>query len=56
MSWFKRMKRRMRNYTSGADYAGSHQAGSADTPQRHTRARFEATVNRPDRFGGGSWD
>jgi len=49
------MRRRLQNYTSDGDYAGSHgQSGqSGPSVERNARARFEATVHRPDRFDGG---
>ncbi len=56
MAWFERMRRRLKNYTSDGDYAGSHSGGSSGSGERDTRnakAQFETTVNRPDRFGGG---
>lgn len=57
MAWFKRLRRRVKNFTSDGDYAGS-QGGGGDTARstRNAKAEFETHVNRPDRFGGGgSW-
>ncbi len=55
MAWFERFRRRMRNYTSDGDYAGSHGArgGSAEHDTRNARAQGEALATRPDRFDGG---
>jgi hypothetical protein len=54
MAWFERMRRRLRDYTSDGDYVGSHGSGaSAEREIRNAKARFETTVNPPDRFGGG---
>lgn len=53
MSWIRRKIRRLKNLASGADYAGGHQGGSGTTSEQHNRGNFEATANRPDRFGGG---
>jgi hypothetical protein len=53
MSWIRRKIRRLRNLSSGADYAGGHQGGSGTTSEQHNRASFEAQANRPDRSGGG---
>jgi len=55
MAWFQRMRRRLRNYTSDGDYAGSRGGGSdGGRGERNAKAQFETTVNRPDRFGGDS--
>lgn len=55
MAWFTRLRRKLRNYTSDSDYAGSHGGGqSRESIERSAKAQFEATVNRPDRFGGGA--
>lgn len=54
-SWFRRRIRRLKNLSSGADYAGGHQGGSATTSEQHNRASFETQANRPDRLGGGGW-
>ena len=55
MAWFKRMRRKLRNYTSDGDYACSHGgSGSDGRNERNAKAQFETTVNRPDRFGGGA--
>jgi hypothetical protein len=55
MAWFKRLRRRMRNYTSDGDYAGSHGGGgaSAERDTRNAKAQGEAIAYRPDRYGGG---
>ncbi len=55
MAWFARLRRKLRNYTSDGDYAGSHGGGGSDggRGERNAKAQFETTVNRPDRFGGG---
>jgi hypothetical protein len=54
MSWFARLRRRLKNYTSDGDYAGSHGGGrSGERGTRNAKAQFETTVNRPDRFDGG---
>lgn len=55
MAWFARMRRRLRNYTSDGEYAGSLGGGqSRESVERNAKAQFETTVNRPDRLGGGS--
>ena len=43
MSWFKRWRNKMRNYTSGGEYAGSHSGGGGGSASRE-KARFESTV------------
>jgi len=64
MAWFARFRRRLRNYTSDGDYAGSHggatSGGDGDRGIRNAKAQGEALAHRPDRFdggsgGGGSW-
>jgi hypothetical protein len=50
--WFERRIRRLKNLSSGADYAGGHQGGSGTTSEQHNRANFEATAYRPDRTSG----
>jgi hypothetical protein len=56
MSWFRRMRRRLKNYTSDGDYAGSHGGGggSAERDTRNADAQGAALANRPDRFDGGT--
>jgi hypothetical protein len=54
-SWFRRKIRRLKNLSSGADYAGGHQGGSGTTSEQHNRGNFEATAYRPDRGGSGGW-
>jgi hypothetical protein len=54
MAWFARFRRRLRNYTSDGDYAGSQGGGSdGGRGERNAKAQFETTVNRPDRFDSG---
>jgi len=54
MAWFKRWRNKMRNYTSGGDYPGSHGRGSGGSASRE-KARFESTVvNIKDTTGPGS--
>jgi hypothetical protein len=54
MSWFKRLRRKLRNYTSDSDYAGGHGGGSdGGRRARNARAQGEAIAHRPDRFDGG---
>lgn len=57
MAWFARLRRKLRNYTSDGDYAGSHSGGGDDggRAQRNARAQGEAIAYRPDRYddGGG---
>ena len=54
MSRFKRWRNKMRNYTSGGDYAGSHSSGGNGSASRE-RARFESTVtNIRDTTGPGN--
>ena len=53
MSWIRRKIRRLKNLSSGADYAGGHQGGSGGTSEQHNRASFEAQSYRPDRTAGG---
>lgn len=56
MAWFARFRRRLKNYTSGGDYAGSHGGGGGGGSERDTRnakAQGEAIAHRPDRFDGG---
>lgn len=55
MSWIRRTIRRLKNLSSGADYAGGHQGGSATTSEQHNRANFEAQAYRGDRNGSGGW-
>ncbi|MGB0111973.1 MAG: hypothetical protein WBP59_02015 [Ilumatobacteraceae bacterium] len=38
MAWFKRMRRRLRNYTSSGDYAGSHASGGGSAPSASTQS------------------
>jgi hypothetical protein len=54
MSWFARMKRRFRNYTSSGDYAGA-QGGRSDGGRgpRNANAQAETIAYRPDRSGSG---
>jgi hypothetical protein len=54
MAWFKRLRRRLRNYTSDGDYAGSHGGGSdGGRGERNAKAQGEAIAYRPDRHDGG---
>ncbi len=55
MAWFARFRRRLKNYTSDGDYAGSQGGGSAggEREVRNARAQGEALAHRPDRFDGG---
>jgi hypothetical protein len=54
MAWFERMRRRLRNYTSDGDYAGSHGRGqSGESLERNGKAQGEAIAYRPDRHDGG---
>jgi hypothetical protein len=46
MSWFARWKRKMRNYTSAGEYAGSHRSRSNAEKSSRTQARFEHEVIR----------
>jgi hypothetical protein len=58
MAWFARFRRRLKNYTSDSDYAGSHGAGGGGGYERDTRnakAQGEAIAYRPDRASGGDW-
>jgi hypothetical protein len=56
MAWFKRFRRRMRNYTSDGDYPGAYSGGrgSSERAMRNADAQGHAFANRPDRFGGPS--
>ncbi len=56
MAWFARMRRRLKNYTSAGDYAGSHggAGGSGERETRNAKAQAEALANRPDRFDSGT--
>ena len=59
MAWFARFRRRLKNYTSDSDYAGSHGGGGGGGSERDTRnakAQGEAHAYRPDRLGGGNWN
>jgi hypothetical protein len=58
MAWFARFRRRLKNYTSDGDYAGSHSGGGGgggddDRGTRNAKAQGEALAHRPDRFDGG---
>ena len=56
MAWFTRLRRKLRNYTSDGDYAGSHGGGGGGGSERDTRnakAQGEAIAYRPDRYDGG---
>jgi hypothetical protein len=54
MAWFKRLRRKLKNYTSGSDYAGGHGDGSdGGRGARNANAQGEAIAYRPDRFDGG---
>jgi hypothetical protein len=55
MAWFKRLRRKLRNYTSDGDYAGSHGGSGGDGGRgvRNAKAQGEAIAYRPDRYGGG---
>jgi hypothetical protein len=55
MGWFRRWRRRMRNLSSGGDYAGSHSAGGdGGRGARNANAQGEAIAYRGDRSGGDS--
>jgi hypothetical protein len=54
MAWFQRLRRKLRNYTSDGDYAGSHGGGRSDgRNERNAKAQGEAIAHRPDRYDGG---
>lgn len=53
MAWFARFRRRLKNYTSDGDYAGSHGGGDDGRGVRNAKAQGEAIAHRPDRFDGG---
>jgi len=58
MAWFARFRRRLKNYTSDGEYAGSHGGGGGaggddDRGVRNAKAQGEALAHRPDRFDGG---
>jgi hypothetical protein len=55
MAWFARFRRRLKNYTSSGDYAGSHGGGGGGSERdtRNAKAQGEAIANRPDRYDGG---
>lgn len=55
MAWLARFRRRLRNYTSDGDYAGSHGdgGGGSEREMRNAKAQGEAIAHRPDRFDGG---
>lgn len=38
MAWFKRLKRRLKNYTSDGDYAGSHGGDRGGAPSESTQS------------------
>jgi hypothetical protein len=38
MAWFERMRRRLKNYTSDGDYAGSQGGGSSSAPSESTQS------------------
>ena len=52
MSWFERLRRKLRNYTAGGDYPGGHGAGSdpsrasndARLGHEHTRTRDHGPI------------
>lgn len=46
MGWFKRWRNKMRNYTSGGDYAGSHSRGGGSESTSHANARAESEMVR----------
>jgi hypothetical protein len=60
MAWFARFRRRLRNYTSDGDYAGSHGGGGSsggdggERAMRNGNAQGQAIAHRPDRFDGGA--
>ena len=58
MAWFARFRRRLKNYTSDGDCAGSHggEGGGSDRDVRNAKAQGEAHAYRPDRSGGGDWN
>ena len=54
MAWFQRLRRKLRNYTSDGDYAGSRGgSGSDGRSERNAKAQGEAIAHRPDRYDGG---
>jgi hypothetical protein len=55
MAWFARFRRRLKNYTSDGDYAGSRSGGGGGSERdvRNANAQGEAIAYRPDRFDGG---
>ena len=54
MAWFKRLRRKLKNYTSDSDYAGGHGGGGdGGRSARNAKAQGEAIAYRPDRFDGG---
>jgi hypothetical protein len=53
MAWFKRLRRRLRNYTSDGDYAGSRGGSDGGRGERNAKAQGEAIAYRPDRYDGG---
>jgi hypothetical protein len=59
MAWFARFRRRLKNYTSDGDYAGSHSGGggggSDNRESRNATAQAEAQAFRPDRSAGGDF-
>ncbi len=56
MAWFARFRRRLKNYTSDGDYAGSGSSRSSGDGRdmRNAKAQGEALAHRPDRFDGGT--
>ena len=38
MAWFERMRRRLKNYTSDSDYAGSSSTGSSGAPSESNQS------------------
>ncbi len=52
MAWFERFRRRLKNYTSDGDYAGSHGGGggSAERDTRNANAQGQAHRKPPGPF------
>lgn len=47
VGWFKRLRRKLRNYTAGGDYPGGHGAGSSpSTASSEARLGVEHTRTR----------
>ena len=54
MAWFARFRRRLKNYTSDGDYAGSHGGGGGSAERDTRNANAQALAHRPDRFDAGT--